>query len=483
MKARPEGVFLTVLTLAVLGVVSTSFRSPGMDGSLALAEAPVLPEVDRLEDLKELVVATYLAPTTYLTEPDGKTIGLDHDLALSFGRFLGKPVRFLVLDNLDRVLQAVNSHRAHLAAAAVPITPDLEDQFAFSPSYAQRRPQVAYNVTLGPAPSSPGDLEGHSLGVVPDPVHMDILKKLRQQYPELAWRTYPRGNVDLDLLQRVYEGTLRYAVSDSNLIAVARTYWPDLHVAFDLGPPTQLAWAFPVNERPDLLNSARQFFQSLRTSGELDRQVEEYYGKRAGQDPENVMAFIQTTVARLPQFSLLFKQAQSLSSLDWRLLAALGYQESHWDNNALSPTGVRGIMMLTADTADRLHVSHRLDPRDSIPAAAEYLEQLREALPERIPEPDRTWMALAAYNVGTAHLEDARILAQQRHLNPDRWTDVRSTLPLLSLPSVYPHTRWGFARGGEPVNFVDNIRTYYDILERYEKPYHPLAEIRALPPR
>jgi membrane-bound lytic murein transglycosylase F len=163
-----------------------------------------------------------------------------------------------------------------------------------------------------------------------------------------------------------------------------------------------------------------------------------------------------------------FQEAESLSGVDWRLIAAVGYQESHWNPMAMSPTGVRGLMMLTDETADRLQIKDRLDARDSIVGGARYLALLKEALPPRIAEPDRTFLALAAYNLGLGHLEDARILAQKANLDPDKWQDVRQVLGKLSDPESFQALKHGYARGFEALQLVDNIRNYYDILARME---------------
>ena len=142
----------------------------------------------------------------------------------------------------------------------------------------------------------------------------------------------------------------------------------------------------------------------------------------------------------------------------------MGYQESHWNPDAVSPTGVRGIMMLTEATARQLGVEDRVDPRQSIFGGARYLRRIKRKIPERIAEPDRTWLALAAYNIGFGHLEDARILTQANGGDPDRWEDVREHLPLLADPKWHTRTRHGYARGGQPVHYVENIRYYYDVL-------------------
>jgi len=121
-------------------------------------------------------------------------------------------------------------------------------------------------------------------------------------------------------------------------------------------------------------------------------------------------------------------------------------------------------MMLTSVTAADLGVERRTDPTQSIEGGARYLKELLARVPERISDPDRLWFALASYNVGAGHLEDARILTEQRGGNPDLWKDVKESLPLLSKRAFYMRTRYGYARGAEPVKYVENIRSYYDIL-------------------
>jgi membrane-bound lytic murein transglycosylase F len=170
----------------------------------------------------------------------------------------------------------------------------------------------------------------------------------------------------------------------------------------------------------------------------------------------------------LPRLRPHFEEGENLSGIDWRLIAAIAYQESHWDAAAVSPTGVRGIMMLTEETADRLQVKNRLDPRDSVLGGARYFALLKEQVPPRIPEPDRTFLALAAYNLGVGHMEDARVLAQRAGLNPDKWQDVRQVIGKLTDPEAFQALKHGYARGFEALQFVDNVRNYYDILARME---------------
>jgi membrane-bound lytic murein transglycosylase F len=94
----------------------------------------------------------------------------------------------------------------------------------------------------------------------------------------------------------------------------------------------------------------------------------------------------------------------------------MGYQESKWDPAAVSYTGVQGLMQLTEDTALMMRSGDRRDPRSSIFGGAKYLSRMMTTVPQRISQPDRTWFAVASYNVGYGHLEDARILAQRERL-------------------------------------------------------------------
>jgi membrane-bound lytic murein transglycosylase F len=278
----------------------------------------------------------------------------------------------------------------------------------------------------------------------------------------------------MELLDRLAAEEVDYVVTDSNIVELAQNFSPNLGRAFNLGEPETLSWALPKDASPLLVEQVDDFFSRINANGTLRILLDRYYGHIQRLTQADVSAFLERRQLVLPQYRPTFQEAQEETGIDWRLLAALGFQESHWNPLATSPTGVRGLMMLTSETADRLGVSDRLDPHQNILAGARYLKILMDTLPERIAEPDRTWFALAAYNVGYGHLEDARILTQRHGLNADSWVDVKKTLPLLTRSDFYITVKRGFARGGEAVILTENIRNYYDILLRYEAVYRPL---------
>jgi membrane-bound lytic murein transglycosylase F len=221
---------------------------------------------------------------------------------------------------------------------------------------------------------------------------------------------------------------------------------------------------------PALLEKIQTFIERIRQDGTLARLEERYFGhvQRLKQaDVEKFLGHIETTLPKLRQH---FHNAERISGIDWRLIAAVAWQESHWNPVATSRTGVRGIMMLTEETADRLGVSNRLDAQESILGGARYISLLKNALHADIKEPDRTWLALAAYNIGPGHLNAARSIARQLKADPNTWYSMKRILPLLAQPKYYSRLKSGRARGGEAVIMTENIRSYYDILVRNEPP-------------
>jgi membrane-bound lytic murein transglycosylase F len=409
----------------------------------------------------EIVVLTRNSPTTYYEGPDGPT-GFEYDLARAFAEHLGVGLRMKNVGRFADILPMIASRKADFAAAGITITPLREAKVRFTPHYQIIHQQVIHSARTLP-PRDIRGLVGRHIEVIAGTSYVERLEDLKRQHPALNWNTVDDMETE-ELLLQVQEGLIEITIADSNIVALHRQISPDLHIAFNLSEDEKLAWAFPHDEDSSLLDEATRFIETMRRSGELNHLIERHYGAATRFNPINIAAFLQKIETDLPHLRLLFEEAGRRYLLDWRLLASMSYQESYWDPAAVSPTGVRGIMMLTENTAQHLGVRDRLDPRQSITGGAAYLRNLVDRLPERIPEPDRTWMALAAYNVGMNHLEDARIITQTQRGNPDKWSDVKDRLPLLTKAAWHSKTRHGYARGHEPVQFVTRVRTYYEVL-------------------
>ena len=418
-------------------------------------------------------------PSTWYTLPNGKTTGFDHDLLTRFARERGVPLNVTIAQGAAPLLAQIAKGEAQLgagglfqAASATPqdLDPDRSPAPAWSAGYHAVEPVLIYNVD-GYKPRRWDDLDSATVAY---PAHTGLdapLAAVRLGHPEVHWQAVDVPSADA-LIAQVADGTISYAIVASSDAAIARNIYLDFDVAFTAGPRREFAWAVAPGY-PELRNALDAFFARLRKDGTLARLADRYFAPSADVERIDAGVFQERIRKTLPEWRKTFVEAQAQSGVEWRLLAAVAYQESQWDPIATSETGVRGLMQLTEETARHLGVVDRLDARSSAIGAARYLADLKRKLPARIAEPDRTWLALAAFNIGIAHLEDARILAQRQKLNPDLWSDVRKVLPLLAEPEYYIGAKYGYARGGMPVAFVGRVRGYYDILLRSESPGPP----------
>lgn len=415
----------------------------------------------------ELLVVTPVGPSTYYEDGQGAA-GFEYDLARMFAEHLGVRLKVVTPEDPDGIIPMIARREAHLAAAGLSVTPERLEQVRFGPAYHEATQQLIYRRGM----KRPNDLDEVAGEVVSGTRHAALLERLLADYPEVDWRPAP-GLETGDLLARLWHKEVPFIVADSNEVKLNQRYYPELRIAFDLTEPQPIAWAFPKGRDDSLIRAAEEFFDRIEDNGQLEQLRERYYGHIHEFDYVGVRRFLRHIDQRLPKYADLFRGAAEEHGHDWRLLAAIGYQESLWDSKAISPTGVRGIMMLTNRTAAELGIEDRIDPANSIRGGAHYLRRILERLPAHIPEPDRTWLALAAYNVGYGHLEDARTITRRRGGDPDRWMDVKESLPLLTQKQWYKDTRYGYARGLEAVQYVQNIRSYYDVLVWQATPRAP----------
>lgn len=417
-------------------------------------------QLDDVLESGELRVLTRNAASSYYEGPNGAT-GLEYELAQGFADHLGVKLRVIVAENVSEVLAGVRDGKAHLAAAGLSVTEPRRQWVRFGPSYQEVTQQLVYRIGT-PRPQSVGEIDG-SLEVLAGSSHAERLRELKQENPELAWVENNQAGSE-DLLTLVNEKVIDYTVVDSNELRLNQHYYPELRAAFDLAEPESLAWAFPRSADDSLYQRAVEYFEHIKSSGTLAHIIERHYGHVDKFDYVGTRIFMRHIRERLPKYRPLLERAAAQNGLDWRLVAAMAYQESHWDPDAVSPTGVRGFMMLTQATARYLGIKKRTDLEQSIDGGARYIRTLIDKVPERIQNPDRLWMAMAAYNLGYGHLNDARVITEHRGGNPDVWKDVEEHLPLLRKKDWYRHLKHGYARGNEAVVYVENIRSYYDIL-------------------
>ncbi len=447
--------------------------------------------LQQIQQRGELRVISRNAASTWYQGPNGPD-GLEYQLARMFAEFIGVELRMIEVDHYGELYEELLFDDGDIGAAGLS-QQDVDENavaISFGPAYHRVSQQLIYRKGSVERPRTIKDLANGVIEVIAGSSHERLLKRLQQQYPDLTWR----ANDDMaaeELIELVDQGVVDYMLGDSHEIALQRRFFPELRIAFELGQPKFLRWAYTRSKDKSLDKAVAEFFQKIRNDGRLEQLIHRYYSHVARFNYSDIQTFLEHARSRLPRYRPLFEKIAREEGLEWQLLAAISYQESLWNPKAKSPTGVRGLMMLTQNTAKHVGIKNRLDPEQSIRGGARYFKQVLRKIPERIPQPDRTWLALAAYNVGFGHLEDARKITEMNGGDPDRWIDVKKSLPLLSRKKWYKKTKHGYARGYEPVKYVENIRKYFEQLVWMDKRAQgedtlpdvpPATEDLALPP-
>ncbi|MDU4093019.1 MAG: membrane-bound lytic murein transglycosylase MltF [Pantoea sp.] len=450
---------------------------------LAVALWPTIPwyggTQDKIAQIKSrgvLRISTINSPLTYYTVNNAPA-GMDYELAKRFADYLGVTLQVTVRQNINELFDDLDDNDADLLAAGLIYNSERLARFRTGPSYYSVSQQLVYRIGTS-RPKNLGNLKGR-LTVASGSAYMSTLRNLKEnQYPDLDW-AISTDQGPKALLEAVADGDLDYTVGDSITIGLLQRIHPQLAVAFDITEEEPVTWYMQRDEDDSLSAAMLDFFSQMEEEGAMARLEEKYLGHVGAFDYVDTRTFLRAIDDTLPAIRPLFERYAT--EIDWRLLAAISYQESHWNPQATSPTGVRGLMMLTRNTAESLNVSDRLDPEQSVRGGTEYLLRMMDKFPSSVPEDERIWFALAAYNMGYAHMLDVRKLTEKQGGDPDSWADVKLRLPMLSQKRYYSQTTYGYARGHEAYNYVENIRKYQLSLVGYlQEQEKKLAQRKAL---
>lgn len=417
--------------------------------------------VEPPEQSGELVVAVRSAPGYYQVDGD-KISGFDHDLATLFASELGLKLRFVLARDPAEQEALLLQGKAHIATSVA--ARDHAPGLRFTVPLRQSR-QLLVEHADDPPVDGIDELAGVVIDALAGSAQADLLQELNGKPSPFTLNLKTARN-EFDLFEQVNSRRSEMVASDEDHFSIAQNFYTEIKVAYYFDESVRYAWAFPDGSAQ--FDKAQSFLQTIREHGTLARIVDRYFGHLDRVSDGDIEEFLVRVRTVLPRYRAHFISTQEATGIDWRLLAALAYQESHWEPSATSPTGVRGMMMLTEETADRLRVSNRLDARQSIRAGGRYLADLMDQLPKDILLPDRAWMAVAAYNLGMGHMNGARAIAKGLKRDPTSWYEMKQVLPLLAREKFYSRLKSGRGRGGEAVIMVENIRSYFDVLCRLE---------------
>ena len=405
------------------------------------------------------------------------------ELLRRFAASLQLPLQLKFYPTDAQILKALLRGEVYMAAGGLIVNAQKQQLLKFSTPYHEAEQILLYRMGRR-KPEELADLQTGTLEVASGSHQEQLLKQLRRDaLPDLSWVSSEQDKSRL-ILPRLNDGEFDFAITSRLEYERNRVYYPYILPGMSLSEKQPIAWATPRTFDDSLLQAANRFLAQQAQTGELQELINKHSQTIKPRSFVEQRAFWKSVKQRLPKYEHLFRQAAAETDIDWLTLAAIGYQESHWKPQAISPTEVKGIMMLTKAAAEQLKLSDRTDPKQSILGGARYLVWKAAKIPERIQGDDRLWFALAAYNVGFGHLEDARILTQRQGGDPDLWEEVKQRLPLLSKKKYYETLKHGRARGQEPVTYVENVRYYQSLLSWYfyQSPERPVRREEFIPP-
>jgi len=448
---RPQAINLLIALNGFLNQARLAVRPP----SIAKHDLP------GIRNTQVLRVLTRNNPATYFLWR-GELLGFEYELARHFAKQQKLRVEMVVPPMREDLIPWLLEGKGDLIAASMTISDQRESQgIEFSRPYLTASEIV---VARAEEPlsrlASPGDLVGRTVVVRKSSSYWDTLQDLQKQGIALTVQAAPEDLETEEIIARVAEGEYDLTVADSHILDIELTWREDIRAAFPLGDPKEHGWAVRTSN-PKLLKAVNQYLRREHRGLFYNITFNKYF-----KNPRNIREHLEFRTTRTGELSPYDDLAQTFAKhygFDWRLVVAQMYQESRFDPDARSWSGAVGLMQVLPRTAKSLGFSTITTPEESIEAGVKYLDWVRERFEPELPVNVRTWFALAAYNAGHGHVLDARRLANQLGLNPDRWFgNVEKAIKLLARRKYARQARHGYCRGSEPVQYVREIKRRYE---------------------
>ncbi|MBW2513643.1 MAG: membrane-bound lytic murein transglycosylase MltF [Deltaproteobacteria bacterium] len=452
MKRLHSFLMVPIIGLLILGV------SCEFDLSSFNTDAPVL---TRIIKKGELTVITRNNAHCYYSYRD-QEMGFEHDLAKAFASYLGVSLNIRIAHKWEGMIPSLIDDTGDLIAASMTITPKRKREVLFSNGYMDIQQHLIVNRDNHTIRTLE-DLPGQAIHIRRGTSYQERLESLATRIPDLTIVLHDNVPTE-ELIRRVAEKEIAITVADSNIALLNRRYYPQAILGPPVGKNEQLGWAVKPEAR-DLRAKINQFFKHIQENGVYGDLFRQYYAEVERFDYVDMRVYHRRLATRLPKYQPILMAAAREFDFDWRLIAAQMYQESHFRRYARSHAGAYGLMQLTKRTAESFGVTDITDPEQNIYAGVQHLRNLFTYF-DIENESDRQAIALAAYNIGQGHVRDAQKLAISLRMDPQKWSSLEKTLPLLKQQKYYNNATYGYCEGLEPVTYVNQIRIYYDILKR-----------------
>lgn len=415
---------------------------------------------------KTIKVLTRNAPTTFYYGSGDIQRGFEYDLVKAFANDNKYKIEYILKSSISDVLSALQKGEGDFIAAGLTDTKERRKNFLMGPAYLDVQEQVVCANKINP--KSKEDLINYKIEIIAKSSYIETIKEIKKTIPSLKWIEH-KGYTTEHIFERISQNKVECTISDSHIALLNRRYYPKMNVAFAVSDLEHLVWIFPKKDKNSpLYKQVVKWFKKFKKTEKFHSIKDKYFAHAEIFENYDIMVYHERIKTLLPTYIKVFKAAGIKYKIDWRFIAAQAYQESHWDKNAKSPTGVRGMMMLTLGTAKQMGIINRLDPIQSIFGGTKYIVRQIKYAPKNIKGTvERIKFALAGYNIGRGHIYDAIALGKKLKKNPYIWMNMKEILPLLSQRKHFRDLKYGYARGHEPVKYVTRINNYYDILCQY----------------
>jgi len=462
-----------VLFLAVFALFIP--QSCNIDGSYEQVDRPKFVDNSFKEILErgKLVASIDYNSTNYFIYRGGPA-GYEYEMLNAYANYIGVDLELLVNDDFEAAVAALNEGKADLIAMGLTINSDRNTVVDFTKPtgqtrqvLVQRKPQnwrrmASMEKIDESLIRNPLDLAGK---VVYIPRHSSFAQRLRNLQHEMGDSItiveFPQTSERL--IEMVAKGEIEYTVSDEHIALVNQKYFTDIDVNTPISFPQHLAWAV-AKSSDSLKQNINQWIYEF-----YDTKIARFIYNKYFINPRSLQyahKYYSIRSGKISNWDELLKEKSKDLAWDWRLVASVVYQESRFEPQAISWMGAFGLMQLMPGTAEMYGVDSMSPPEDNLTAGISYLKSLDHRFEDIVEDKEqRKKFVLAAYNVGIAHVFDARRLAEKYGRNPNIWEDnVDFFLLNKSDPKYYNDSvvYYGYCRGEETYKYVN------DILYRYE---------------
>jgi len=445
-----------------------------------LAIKPVEVDLAQIKENGTLRAITSYSSTSYFLYR-GQPMGYEYELLKRLADHLNLDLKIIIANDLDSMLAALNRGEADIIAHGLTITSSRKEKVDFTEPHlttrqvlVQRKPENWRQMKLHNIEAamirSPLDLIGKEVHVRTATAYYDRLININEEIGDEINITPIEGNLTTDeIIRKVADGEIKYTVSDKNIASVNQTYYPDLDIDTELSLPTRIAWAVRKTS-PELLKNINEWIVDIKANPDYYAIYNRYFKNKKAVKRRVKSEFYSKAGGRISRFDELIQQHSAELGWDWRLLASQIYQESRFQPKAESWAGAKGLMQVLPTTAKDYNITNLNDPEKSLIAGVSYLKYLQEkwaVIPDSV---QRIKFMLASYNVGPAHVDDARRLTEKYGKDPDVYDDnVEEYLLLKSKPTYYRDevVKYGYCRGREPFQYVRQIFERYDHYEKF----------------